>query len=109
MPCTTQPNLSALQKQRMQDAITRLGSALANGEASVVVSSSGALAFRGWDKRDGVSDLCAYRALTSSNSPSLRAAVLRAEAMAGRKIDPRAIAAGVHSHDGGQTWGSHSH
>ena len=49
--------------------------------------------------------LCAYRAL--SNTPEMRRALLRAEAMSGTKMDPRAIAAGEHSHDGGATWSKH--
>lgn len=107
MPCDTQPNLTPQQKDKMKDAIVRLGSALANGTASVVIGSSGAIAFKGWPNREGYSDVCAYRALSASGSPSLRRAIARAEALAGRKLDERAIAAGVHSHDQGNTWGSH--
>lgn len=107
MPCTTQPNLTKTQRDRMQDAITRLGSGLANGTASVVVGPTGGISFRGWENKEGVSDLCAYRALAASNSPSLRRSLARAEVTAGRSLDQRAIASGVHSHDQGQTWGSH--
>ena len=42
-----------------------------------------------------------YRALAASNSPALRMAIVRAEARAGRSLDRRAVAAGVHSHSGG--------
>ncbi len=107
MPCITQPNLTKQQQDRMKDAIARLGSGIANGTASVVIGANGAIAFRGWKDSAGVSDLCAYRALAASNSPSLRKAIARAEAMSGNKLDARAIAAGTHSHDGGQTWGAH--
>ena len=107
MPCTTQPNLNAQQKDRMRAAIDRLGAALGTGSASLVIGPSGSIAFRGFDDREGVSDLCAYRALAAANSPELRRAVARAEAMSGRKIDAHALAAGVHSHDGGRTWGAH--
>ena len=58
-------------------------------------------------ERADVSDLCAYRKLASSNSPALRRAIMRAEAMTGRKIDPRAVASGMHSHDAGATWSKH--
>lgn len=108
MPCDTQPNLTAQQKDRMKDAIARLGSALAAGTAQVVIGASGALAFRGWTRNEGVSDLCAYRALTATNSPALRRAIARAEVTAGRTLDARALAAGMHSHDGGATWGTHT-
>ena len=106
MPCTSQANLSADQARRMSDAIKRLEMALGNNSASLVIGAAGSIAFKGWNDKEGVSDLCAYRALASSNSPALRRAVMRAEAL-GTKINPRAIAAGMHSHDGGQSWGHH--
>jgi hypothetical protein len=107
MPCLTQPNLSAQQKQGQRDALARLQQALAGGTVKVVVGKGGAVAFSGWknEDRNGVSDLCAYRALM--NTPELRRALLRAEALSGNRMDPRAIASGTHSHDGGLTWGHH--
>lgn len=107
MPCITQPNLTEQQKARMDAAIARLDAALAAGTASAVIGAGGSIAFKGWGAREGVSDLCAYRKLASENSPALRRAIMRAEVTAGRKIDPLAMAAGVHSHDGGHTWGTH--
>jgi len=74
---------------------------------NVAIGRTGGIAFAGWTDKGGVSDLCAYRALTVANSAILRRAIARAEAMQGRKLDARAIAAGVHSHDGGATWGAH--
>lgn len=110
MPCISQPNLTPTQKQQQEAAIKRLQAALGAGTVSAVVSPTGAIAFRGWTgDKGGVSDICAYRALSASNSPELRRAIARAEAMAGRKIDARAIAHGTHSHDGGRTWGDHHH
>jgi len=107
MPCTTAQNLTAQQRDRMKDAIARLGSALASGQASVVIGPAGSIAFKGWTDSRGVSDLCAYRALAASGSPSLRRAIARAEATSGRKLNPQALTAGVHSHDAGATWGTH--
>ena len=107
MPCTTQPNLTEIQKARMDAAVARLDAALAAGTASAVIGASGSIAFKGWGAREGVSDLCAYRKLASANSPALRRAIMRAEVMAGRKLDERAILAGVHSHDGGRTFSTH--
>ena len=107
MPCITAKSLTAQQRERMQAAIARLDAALASGAASVVVSGSGAVAFKGWQDREGVTDICAYRKLAAENSPALRRAVMRAEALAGRRVDERAVTMGVHSHDGGQNWGSH--
>lgn len=107
MPCITQPNLSAEQRQAQRDALTRLQQQLAAGIVRVTVGRNGAVALTGWaqDERSGVSDLCAYRAL--ANTPEMRRALLKAEAMSGNRMDPRAIASGLHSHDGGATWSRH--
>lgn len=107
MPCFTQPNLSDLQKAAMDAAIARLESAIAGGSVVVMIGQQGGIAFRGWADNEGVSDVCAYRKLVADNSPALRRALARAEVQQGRKVDVRAIAQGVHSHDGGRTWGTH--
>ena len=107
MPCTSQPTASTLQRQRILDAIKRLDLGLEAGAIKPVIGAAGSIAFHGWGDREGVSDLCAYRALAAANSPALRRAVMRAEAISGRRLDARAIGAGVHSHDGGATWGTH--
>jgi hypothetical protein len=49
-----------------------------------------------------VSDACAYRRIMSIGSA--KAAIARAEQLAGRSIDRRVVAQGVHSHDDGRTW-----
>jgi len=103
MPCMTQPNLTPIQKQRQRTAVERLAAAIGEGTVKVVVGRTGGIAFTGWTDREGVSDLCAYRAI--ANSPAMRRALIRAEAMSGNKMDPRTLASGVHSHDGGATWG----
>jgi len=107
MPCITQPNATPAKRAAQRSALERLQAAIGAGSVSVVVSRAGAVAFNGWAAADraDVTDLCAYRALR--NTPEMRRAVARAEVMAGRTIDARTIAAGVHSHDGGRTWGSH--
>lgn len=107
MPCMTQPTLTEQQRSAQRGALARLETALGAGTVKVVIGRAGGVTFAGWrdDQREGVSDLCAYRAL--SNSPAMRRAVLRAEAMGGNRMDPRAIASGLHSHDGGSTWTRH--
>jgi hypothetical protein len=79
------------------------------GTASVVISATGAIAFKG--ARDlaesGLADVCVYRRLLASNSTGLRRAIARAEVFSGRKVNEQAIASGSHSHDGGKSWGSH--
>lgn len=107
MPCDSQVNLTVQAKARMTAALERLEAALGNNEAQLVIGAAGSIAFKGWRDNGGLSDLCAYRRLASSNSAALRRAVFRAEALAGRQINPRAVAVGVHSHDQGATWGTH--
>lgn len=105
MPCLTQPAATPAQKAKQRSALQRLIDALAAGSAGVVIGRAGGITFTGWSDREGVSDLCAYRAL--SNHPTMRRAVIRAEALQGNRLDPRAIASGLHSHDGGATWSRH--
>lgn len=100
----TQPQ----RKKQIDEAMDRLKKALALGTVTIKVGPTGAITFVGAGaedlRRNGISDTCAYRKLQASNSPELRRAVARAEALAGRKVDERQIAAGVHSHDHGATW-----
>jgi len=100
--------LTAEQTTKRATALTRLETMLAAGTATVVIGATGAIAFKGWQSSDvGMVDACVYRRLLASNSPGLRRAIARAEAVSGRKVNPQAIASGTHSHDGGKTWGSH--
>ena len=104
MPCTTQPNLTEQRRRAMQDAIERLGRALQGGTVRVVIGANGAIAFKGVWRNEGVTDLCAFRALKAAGNSALRAAITRAEIIAGRQVNEQAIAAGTHSHDGGVSW-----
>lgn len=112
MPCDTQLRENETKEQRSaraQAAAERLEAALGAGRVKVTLSPNGALAFTGWsaEERDGVADVCAFRRLTAKGSFALRQAIQRAELASGRKLNPQAIAAGSHSHDGGKTWGTH--
>lgn len=107
MPCDT--NLKAgetpqTRAEKVKKALTRLEAALTLNQAKVKIGPNGAVAFEGWRDRDDVTDVCAYRTLTSQNSWALRQAVARAEQQQGRKVNPHAVAAGIHSHDQGLTW-----
>ena len=105
MPCTSAAeNQTARRKREMAEAIDRLKRSLAAGTVKVVISRSGAVAFKGLWRSDGVADVCAYRALQAANSIELRQAVARAETLAGVKVSPQQVAAGTHSHDGGTSW-----
>lgn len=107
MPCDTSQDLTPAKRQRMTDAVERLNKALGNNEVTLVIGAAGSIAFKGWNEREGVADLCAFRRLAASNSANLRRAIMRAEAVSGKTINQRAIINGVHSHDGGKTWGTH--
>lgn len=109
MPCDSRRKTGQTERQRkdaVKAALAKLEAALAAKTVTVKVSPTGAVAFAGWkqEERDDVSDLCAYRALSAASSWALRQAIARGEAMAGRKVDQRQVAAGVHSHDHGHTW-----
>jgi len=77
----------------------------------VVVKRTGAVAFSGMTdaERGGVSDACTYRVIMATGSALAKQAIARAEQLAGRTVNRQAMAAGHHSHDGGQTWSTHKH
>lgn len=109
MPCDTriEPGITAAQrKETVKKALSRLEAALTAGRVKIKIGPNGAVAFDGWkpDDRDYVTDVCAYRTLTSNNSWALRQAVAKAEQLQGRKVNAHAVASGTHSHDGGETW-----
>ena len=112
MPCDTKLRAGQTISERkveVREAVERLQRALAVGRAKAIVGPQGAVAFSGLtdDERAGVTDACAYRRLMSSGSALARAAIERAELLAGRKVDARAVGVGAHSHDGGRTWHDH--
>lgn len=108
MPCDSRLRQGQSLESRIaevQRALKRLETSLKMGSVKIAIGPNGAIVFLGWKDRDDLSDVCAYRTLAAGNSWELRQAVARAEATSGRKVNPRAIAAGHHSHDGGQSWG----
>lgn len=112
MPCDTRLKPRQTISERKDEvvrAVGRIQAALINGRAKVKIGPQGAIAFDGVtdEERDGVTDACAYRRIMISGSPLAKAAIARAEQMAGRSVDRSVIGQGVHSHDGGKTWGSH--
>lgn len=109
MPCDTQlkPNQTLSQrKEEVRAAVERIIKELTSGRAKVRVGPQGAVAFDGLtaEVRDGVTDACAYRRIMASGSSLAKAAIARAEQLAGRAVNKQAVAQGVHSHDGGRTW-----
>jgi hypothetical protein len=109
MACDVRVSLTAETRQKAKEGLAELARRLASKAASIVIDkATGAMAIRGWRSSDvGMSDACVLRRI--STSPETRgaylAAVRDAERVAGRSASRTAQAAGVHSHDGGNTWG----
>ncbi len=106
MPCDTirKPRQSQIERDAdIKRAKERLSQGLASGRIKAKVGPQGAVAFIGFEgaDRDGVTDVCGYRYIMVHGSALARAAITRAEQMAGRTVDRNAQ---VHSHDGGTTW-----
>jgi hypothetical protein len=114
MPCDTRLKRNQTIQQRaaeVRQVVTDVNSLLATGKVKPVVDKkTGAIAFQGLDDtiRDGVTDACIYRRIMVSGSSLTKAAIQRAELLAGRSVDKQALAQGVHSHDGGGSW-HHGH
>ncbi len=96
----------AQRAEELRKAVARLASGLASGKIKAQVAKNGAVLFQGFTdaERDGLSDACAYRKLMATGSPTAKAAMAKAEALAGRAVDKQMVAAGWHSHDNGKTW-----
>jgi hypothetical protein len=109
MTCETRLKKWQTAAQRIEEVRKVIGvleKAIAAGRVKAVVGKQGAIAFAGLseDERDGVSDACIYRRILVQGSPLAKAAIAKAEMLAGRTIDKQVIGAGTHSHDNGMTW-----
>ena len=115
MPCdmVRDPNNPVLVSQRKAEvgaAVSTLDALLKKRKVKPVIGPQGAITFvgEGWDavrSANRLTDACAYRRIMSTGSALAKAEIARAEALAGRSVDRKVIAAGVHSHDGGASWG----
>lgn len=93
------------QRERIDRELAAMASGIAAGSVQIVIAEDGAIAFTGEAADRGtLTDACAYRLLGEHYSFELQNAISLAEAQQGRLVNPAAIAAGRHSHDGGQTW-----
>jgi len=114
MPCDTRLKPRQTIQQRaaeVRKAVDALAAKLARRQVRPIVDkATGAITFAGWNEqdRDGITDACAYRRLKVQGNALALAEIARAEALAGRGVDTKALAQGVHSHDGGVTW-HHGH
>jgi hypothetical protein len=116
MACETrlkQRQTLAERKAEVKKVIYDVNSLIAAGRVKPVIDKlTGAIAFQGFDEnlRDGVTDACVYRQLMISGSSLTKAKIAQAEQIAGRGVNRQALGAGIHSHDGGQTFGpGHRH
>lgn len=112
MPCETKLKANQTIQQRateVRQVVANLNSALVAGRVKVKIGPQGAIAFDGLTaaERDGVTDNCAYRRLMSTGSALAKAAIQKAELLAGRSVNRQVIGQGAHSHDGGRTWHDH--
>lgn len=107
MACNTQRREGQTFAERAAEvaaALARLRRYIAAGQVQIVVGANGAVTLTGWKDRDGLTDTCAVRSLLAESAPEFKRALEAAERRTGRKHNPSAVAAGVHSHDGGRTW-----
>lgn len=110
MPCdTVRSNPRQTVAQRMAEirsASARIAALLAAKKIQVKVGKQGAVTFIGIpdDDRVGMTDACIYRRIMASGTHAARQEIAKAERLAGRTVDRKVVAAGIHSHDGGQSW-----
>ena len=52
-----------------------------------------------------MTDVCIIKKIWTSGSHQAKQALAKAERAAGRSVNKQAIEQGLHSHDGGNTWG----
>jgi hypothetical protein len=97
------------RKDQVRKAAATIDKLIAQRKAGVKVGPQGAVTFTGIPDADrsGMTDACVYRMLTRSGSAAAKMAIMRAEQLAGRSVNRAALTAGVHSHDGGNTWSAH--
>jgi len=109
MPCDTVrlPTQTLEDRKReIREKTKAIDAAMARGQVKVAVGKQGAVAFSGISEemRGRMTDACIYRRIMATGSSQAKAAIARAEAIAGRGVDKMVVGHGVHSHDGGRTW-----
>jgi hypothetical protein len=112
MPCDSRllPNQTIQQRaEEIRASVPTISELLASGRVKVKVGPQGAIAFEGLTEveRRRMTDACIYRRVINSGTLAAKLAIQKAETLAGRKVDSRVVAQGVHSHDGGATWHGH--
>ena len=104
MPCDTWRSVPTQtlteRKKQIVETVEDLARKLARGQVKAVVGPQGAIAFDGWGNRAGVTDACAYRRIMATGGALARQAIAKAEMLAGRSVDKKVVASGVHAHGG---------
>jgi hypothetical protein len=113
MPCDTRlkPGQKISERiKEVRDVQAKVEARLANGKVRARVGPTGGITFQGLsdEDRDNVTDACIYRRIMATGSYAAKAAVAKAEQLAGRSVSREALTSGHHSHDGGHTW-HHGH
>jgi hypothetical protein len=109
MPCFSTPKRNqtvAQRKAEVKKRVTLIDKLIAARKVTVKVGPQGAVVFTGISDadRDGMTDVCIYNMLMSGGTMAAKLKIQQAEQLAGRSVDRKVIAAGIHSHDGGSTW-----
>ena len=109
MPCDTQlapQQTLAQRKDEVRKAMTVVDKMVAARKVTVKVGPQGAVTFVGLSDEDRkkMTDACIYRRIMATGSAAAKMAIVRAEQVAGRSVDRKVVAAGIHSHDGGVSW-----
>jgi alkylation response protein AidB-like acyl-CoA dehydrogenase len=112
MPCDTRLARNQTIQQRAEEVratAAKLAAELAAGRVKPKIGAKGGIAFEGFsdEDRNRVTDACLYRRIMATGSSFAKAAIAKAEQLAGRSVDRKAIANGLHSHDGGKSWHHH--
>ena len=115
MACETMPRTKTQtltqRKAEVKEIVSFTDELIRKGLVKIVVDKkTGAIVFVGMTaaERGGVSDACTYRLIMSTGTALAKLAIARAEQLAGRTVNRQALAAGIHSHDGGHTF-HHGH
>jgi hypothetical protein len=90
----------------VRSASVRIAALVAAQKVKVKIGPQGAIAFIGIpdDQRVGMTDACIYRRIMASGTHAARQEIVKAERLAGRGVDKRVVAQGIHSHDNGASW-----
>ncbi len=100
------------RKEEIRRVIDTVEKFLIAGKVKVKIGPRGEIAFVGLpeDERNGVADACCYRRIMSTGSGLAKAAIQRAEAMAGRTVNKQLVGIGAHGHtdaQGNTVWHNH--